>query len=105
MQFKEFIDAFARANSGRGVTRAEARELLESMFTIMARTLEAGEEVRIVNFGRFFVKERRARLIPAHLKYQQGREGEIRPAWRAIRFEVGRGLYNLLNPHCPRESC
>jgi nucleoid DNA-binding protein len=102
MQFQEFITAFHHANQERGITREEARAILESAFTIIARKLEAGDSVMILNFGKFEARHRRERLIPAHLKYQQGREGEVHPAWRVTKFTTGRGLYNLLNPHCPR---
>ena len=43
------------------VTKAEAVEAVEAVIEIIKETLENGEDVRISRFGKFMVKDKRAR--------------------------------------------
>jgi integration host factor subunit alpha len=66
----------AQANAGQTITKAdlveavhtkvgfskkESGELVEKVFELMKRTLEAGEELKISGFGKFDVRRKRAR--------------------------------------------
>jgi len=44
-----------------GMTKTESRRAVETLFEIMKETLERGEEVKISGFGKFQVKEKKAR--------------------------------------------
>jgi integration host factor subunit alpha len=44
-----------------GLRKNRAREVVEQLLEIMKRTLESGEDLLISGFGKFVVKEKRAR--------------------------------------------
>lgn len=44
-----------------GMTKADSKLAVETLFEIMKETLERGEEVKISGFGKFQVKEKKAR--------------------------------------------
>ena len=44
-----------------GFTKKESQDLLESVFHIMKNTLESGENLKIVGFGKFEVKQKKDR--------------------------------------------
>ncbi|MGQ9653208.1 MAG: integration host factor subunit alpha [Thermodesulfobacteriota bacterium] len=44
-----------------GMSKAESKRAVETLFEIMKETLENGEEVKISGFGKFQVKKKRAR--------------------------------------------
>jgi integration host factor subunit alpha len=41
-----------------GITKAESKQAVESLFEIMKETLERGEDVKVSGFGKFQVKEK-----------------------------------------------
>jgi len=53
----EFIDRLAEATS---LTKKEARKLLDSVLDLIQTTLIQGEEVKLVGFGKFGVRARKA---------------------------------------------
>jgi len=53
----EFIDRLADKTS---VTKKEARELLDSVLDLIQDTLLQGDEVKLVGFGKFAVRARKA---------------------------------------------
>ena len=44
-----------------GYTKNKASEMVETLLEIMKKALESGDDVMISNFGKFCVKEKRAR--------------------------------------------
>ena len=54
----ELVDAVAEAND---ISKAKAKEVVNSIFAAIIEAAKRGEEVAIVGFGRFSVKERPAR--------------------------------------------
>ena len=55
----DIINALHRKN---GVSRTEARDLVENLLKIVKTTLEPGEDVLISGFGKFCVKFKNERL-------------------------------------------
>lgn len=53
MKIEEFVSAVA--TEGR-MTKGQAKEALEAVFTAMAKALVAGEKVSVTGFGTFDVK-------------------------------------------------
>ncbi len=47
--------------SQNGITKKESSELVESVIGIIKSTLETGDDVMISGFGKFCVKEKKAR--------------------------------------------
>ncbi|MFC1505161.1 integration host factor subunit alpha [Thermodesulfobacteriota bacterium] len=47
--------------SQNGITKKESSELVESVIGIIKTTLETGDDVMISGFGKFCVKEKKAR--------------------------------------------
>jgi integration host factor subunit alpha len=54
-------DLVERIQATTGFTRKEAADILESVFSIMKDTLEAGENLKISGFGNFVVKQKNDR--------------------------------------------
>jgi len=54
----ELADAVAEAND---ISKAKAKEVVASVFAAIIEAAKRGEEVAIVGFGRFSVKDRPAR--------------------------------------------
>ena len=58
MKKKELIERVAEK---AGVPKSEAQKHFEAFEKVVTEALKAGEEVRITGFGKFSVKERKAR--------------------------------------------
>ncbi len=58
MNTTELADAVAEAND---ISKAKAKEVVNSIFASIVEAAKRGEEVAIAGFGRFAVKERPAR--------------------------------------------
>jgi DNA-binding protein HU-beta len=58
MKKKELIERIAQE---AGVPRSEAQKHFEAFEEVVTQALKAGEEVQITGFGKFSVKERKAR--------------------------------------------
>ncbi len=58
MKKKELIERIAEE---AGVPKSEAQKYFEAFEQVVTEALKAGEEVRITGFGKFSVKERKAR--------------------------------------------
>jgi len=58
MNKAELVDAIAVEAD---VTKAVAQKLLDAVTKVVANTLEKGEQITLVGFGNFLVKERKAR--------------------------------------------
>jgi DNA-binding protein HU-beta len=51
----------ARLAEKQGITQSEAQSQLQSVFVALAEELEAGRDVTIRNFGKFYLQHRDAR--------------------------------------------
>jgi DNA-binding protein HU-beta len=58
MKKKELIERIAQE---AGVSKGEAQKHFEAFEQVVTEALKSGEEVRITGFGKFSVKERKAR--------------------------------------------
>lgn len=81
-------DLIAQVAEKTGLTKKVAGDAVESVFSIIADALAAGEKVTLVGFGTFEVRERAARrgVNPA-----TGESIEI-PASRVPAFKAGKSL-------------
>ena len=50
-----------------GISKKEAKDAVETMFTAITQTLKNGEKVKLVGFGRFTVTTR----IPERLRFRE----------------------------------
>ncbi len=58
MKKKELIERIAQE---AGVSEGEARKHLEAFEEVVTEALKGGEEVQVTGFGKFSIKERKAR--------------------------------------------
>jgi integration host factor subunit alpha len=54
-------DLVERIHSNTGFSKKDSADILESVFSIVKNTLEAGEKIKIAGFGNFEVKQKRDR--------------------------------------------
>jgi integration host factor subunit alpha len=54
-------DIAERIQANTGFTKKDSSEMLESVFSIIKNTLEAGEKIKIAGFGNFEVKQKKDR--------------------------------------------
>jgi DNA-binding protein HU-beta len=85
MKKKELIERIAEE---AGVPKSEAQKLFEAFEEVLTQALKAGEEVQITGFGKFSVKERKAR---EGRNPQTGEKLKIR-ASRVPSFSAGNAL-------------
>lgn len=76
-----------------GLSQRGAQRALDAMLEVIAQTLAKGEQVKLVGFGSFEVRERGARsgLNPRTMK------PVLTPACRVPVFRVGRPLRETVN--------
>ena len=91
-------DLIAAVAKKTGMTKKDAAVLVDSVFDTITEALVDGDEVSVVGFGTFSVKERAARegINPA-----LARKGEVVkvtvPASKLPVFRAGRGLKRTIN--------
>ncbi len=87
MNKKEFIDALA---SKAGKSKAESAAFVDAFVETVVETLKKGESVKLIGFGNFEVRERKAR------KSRNPKTGEVInvPASKAPAFKVGAAFKN-----------
>ncbi|WP_439575510.1 HU family DNA-binding protein [Phreatobacter sp.] len=90
MTKNELIAAVAESAS---LTKAQAGAAVDATFDIIAKTLKAGDDVKLVGFGAFSVSQRAAR---------EGRDPRTgKPvkiaASKAPKFSAGKGLKDAVN--------
>jgi DNA-binding protein HU-beta len=85
MKKKELIDRIAEE---AGAPKSEAQKHFEAFEEVVTQALKAGEEVQITGFGKFSVKERKAR---EGRNPQTGEKLKIR-ASRVPSFSAGNAL-------------
>jgi DNA-binding protein HU-beta len=86
----ELVDAIA---SGADISKASAGRALDAMIDSITETLRKGDQVALVGFGTFSVKDRAART---GRNPQTGKTIEI-PAARVPGFKAGKGLKDAVN--------
>jgi DNA-binding protein HU-beta len=52
---------FAASADESGLSRADAERAIEGMFTVVKKTLKSGDQVSLVGFGTFVVRQRAER--------------------------------------------
>ncbi|MBD3195402.1 MAG: DNA-binding protein [Candidatus Lokiarchaeota archaeon] len=74
-------------------TQKDSKVIVESIMKVISGALAKGEEVKIVNFGKFSVRERAERkgINPQTL------EKMTIPAKNVIKFKPGKGLADVVN--------
>jgi len=77
----------------KGLSRQESRQLLERVFKIMKDTLYQGEELLISGFGKFSVRQKKARRG----RKPQTRENLILAARKVLVFKTSGVLRQRLN--------
>ena len=82
---KDLTDAIANAT---GKTKKDSRIILEAMLSVMSKSLEKGESVKLLNFGTFKVVHREARV---GRNPQNGDKIDI-PAKNVVKFKAGKAL-------------
>ncbi|MGX5173417.1 nucleoid-associated protein HU-beta [Aliikangiella marina] len=90
MNKSELVDAIA---SGADISKASAGRALDAMIDSITETLRKGDQVALVGFGTFSVKDRAART---GRNPQTGKTIEI-PAARVPGFKAGKGLKDAVN--------
>jgi DNA-binding protein HU-beta len=85
----ELADAIAAAND---LSKAKAKEVVNSIFTSIIEAAKQGDEVAIAGFGRFTVKERAAR------EGRNPRTGETLniPASKSLGFKMSKPVGAML---------
>lgn len=85
----ELVDAVAEAND---ISKAKAKEVVNSILAAIIEAAKRGEEVAIVGFGRFSVKERPAR------EGRNPRTGEALkiPASKSLGFKMSKPVGTTL---------
>jgi DNA-binding protein HU-beta len=86
----ELIDAIA---ASADITKADAGRALDAAVEAITKALQAGDQVTLVGFGTFQVKERAART---GRNPQTGKEIKI-AASKVPGFKAGKGLKDALN--------
>jgi DNA-binding protein HU-beta len=86
----ELVDAIA---SGADISKASAGRALDAMVDTVTETLRKGDQVALVGFGTFSVKDRAAR---AGRNPQTGKTIQI-PAAKVPGFKAGKGLKDAVN--------
>jgi DNA-binding protein HU-beta len=81
----ELIEEIARRTDS---SKGEAQRYMESFEEVVAEALRGGEEIQITGFGKFYVREQKARegVNP------QTKEKMRIPASKVPAFSAGRGL-------------
>lgn len=83
-----------------GLKRAESKEIVEHIFSIMADSLAAGEDVSIVDFCSFRIKDRPAR------RYRHngtGKKMEV-PAGKRIKVSMSENVLRRVDPSYELEN-
>jgi integration host factor subunit alpha len=80
-----------------GLKKNDARQVVEQLLEIMKRTLENGEDLLISGFGKFVVKEKKARR---GRNPQTRRDLQLR-ARRVVVFKTSGILRKKINAHPP----
>lgn len=86
-------DLIAEVADASGLSKTDATQAVESVFDRITKSLQGGDEVRIVGFGTFSVSQRAAS------EGRNPRTGEKIhiPASKQPKFKAGKGLKDAVN--------
>jgi integration host factor subunit alpha len=87
------VDIAERIQSATGFAKKDSAELLETVFSIMKKTLESGENIKVSGFGNFEVKQKKDRIG----RNPQTGESVIIEARRILSFKPSMILKNSIN--------
>jgi integration host factor subunit alpha len=87
------IDIAEKIHNELGYGKNEASHLLESVLTLVKDSLASGEEVKISGFGKFELKQKKARRG----RNPQTSESIILEARRIVSFKLSTLLKNRIN--------
>ena len=89
MNKTELIEEIAQRTDS---SKAEAQKYMESLEEVVAGALRGGEEIQITGFGKFYVRQQKARegVNP------QTKEKMHIPASKVPAFSAGKGLKEVL---------
>ena len=82
----------ASAVAETGITKKQAAASVDAIIAAIKEALTKGEDVRLVGFGTFSVKKRKARTGRSP---QTGKALKI-PAKKVVRFAPGKGLKDIV---------
>jgi len=86
-------DLIAEVAEQTGLSKTDATTAVESVFDQVTKTLQGGDEVRIVGFGTFSVSQRAA---SEGRNPRTGEKIQI-PASKQPKFKAGKGLKDAVN--------
>ena len=87
-------DIVERVAERCGFTKKDAIDMVDSVFSILKKTLEDGEDIKISGFGKFEVKTKRARKG----RNPQTGESIVIEARRILTFKPSTILKSSINP-------
>ncbi len=90
MNKAELIEIVAKQT---GITKKQATEAVETIFTAITETLKEGKKVQLVGFGRFTVTNR----IPRKTKIPGTEIVVDIPSHKTVKFTAGKSLKSALN--------
>ena len=90
MKKAEFVDAVAERGN---MQKADAAAAVDAVLDTITDALKKGEQVTLVGFGTFLVRDRKARV---GRNPQSGESIDI-PASKAPAFKAGKGLKEAVN--------
>ena len=90
MNKAELIDVVAQR---AGISKKQATDAVETIFTAVTETLKSGGKVQLVGFGRFTVTHR----IPRKTKIPGTDKVVDIPARKTVKFTAGKALKSALN--------
>jgi integration host factor subunit alpha len=76
-----------------GYSKVRAKEIIDSMFEIMKSTLENGDDILISGFGKFYLRNKRARRS----RNPATGEDMMLPARKVVVFTASRNLRDVVN--------
>jgi DNA-binding protein HU-beta len=90
MNKSELVDAIAE-NSG--LTKTDVEKVINSFVGVTQRALKGGDDVSLVGFGSFFVKDTAGR---SGRDFKTGASISIPPG-KSVRFKAGKNLKDAVN--------
>ncbi len=76
-----------------GISKKQSKEIVEAVFESISNALQAGDNVQIVGFGNFKVKERAERKGVS----LQSKDKIVFPPCKVVSFKIGKTLRDSLN--------
>ena len=91
MNKSELIDVLAKAT---GKTKVESEKFLNAFIGVVEETLANDEEIKLVGFGSFQVRQRKEREV---VNPKNREERIMIPASKAVKFTAGKALRDVVN--------